>query len=595
VTASEFAFLALGLILGVASGAALVELLRSRPPAPREIRLTVTPDSVPRRAATLAVATAVDPGPARGGPADRRTADDPDESATVGVPVFGAPAAGMPSTIPPYARTSVPSHFSPIDPSPVETAAATTGPATVPARPAADAARPLVGIAIEPEADPVLASVRPTPATASVAAAGAAMTSLQDDGTLRRDMPDEPPGSSGGAYGPGPVGSTPDPATDPCADQRRIAEERCAVADRLAAQAEGAAATLRDAQRSYDDHQTRAARAAELADPRVLREAKDAAQAAFRAASAAAGSHAAVEAAATTWLGEINRINQAAHDATTALRREQEAANALVTVIERLSVEADAARITAEGARDACLHARESVAACEEAVARGTSSPDVGQATAPLTDPDAVERSRAELDADDGSLDLAIAASQAGEPVIFRLLRADRPTLDLVVGRLAGDDPTERRRWQLQVTELVDAILARAIEASCLEFPTEHRFWAGFSREQSREIVTALASLGYHFDGMGGFSDARIPSQRDLSLAVGFAGLDPMRIRHWPNETEMPELLRDVEVAGDEYLATNAGGLTLGEMVAVLGRRADGLTDLWNAWGRIRPFLLATD
>ncbi len=57
----------------------------------------------------------------------------------------------------------------------------------------------------------------------------------------------------------------------------------------------------------------------------------------------------------------------------------------------------------------------------------------------------------------------------------------------------------------------------------------------------------------------------------------------------------MTELFREVTVAGDEYLAATAGSLTLGEMVSMLGRRADGLTELWNAWGRIRPLLLATD
>ena len=50
--ASEFAFLALGLVLGVASGSALVMVLGSRPPA-HEVRLTVGHDAVPRRAATL--------------------------------------------------------------------------------------------------------------------------------------------------------------------------------------------------------------------------------------------------------------------------------------------------------------------------------------------------------------------------------------------------------------------------------------------------------------------------------------------------------------------------------------------------------------
>jgi len=45
-------------------------------------------------------------------------------------------------------------------------------------------------------------------------------------------------------------------------------------------------------------------------------------------------------------------------------------------------------------------------------------------------------------------------------------------------------------------------------------------------------------------------------------------------------------------VAADEHLATNAGDLTLGELVTMLGRRADGLTEVWNGWGRLRPLLL---
>ncbi|HTC85121.1 MAG TPA: hypothetical protein VK656_00350, partial [Candidatus Acidoferrum sp.] len=72
MVASEFAFLALGLILGVPAGAALLIAFRARPPAKREVRLTVTPDSVPRRrSATLATDPfGRDDGSARGGPAD---------------------------------------------------------------------------------------------------------------------------------------------------------------------------------------------------------------------------------------------------------------------------------------------------------------------------------------------------------------------------------------------------------------------------------------------------------------------------------------------------------------------------------------------
>ncbi len=161
-----------------------------------------------------------------------------------------------------------------------------------------------------------------------------------------------------------------------------------------------------------------------------------------------------------------------------------------------------------------------------------------------------------------------------------------------LVDALAGDDGDARRRWQGWIADLVDAILADAIEASALTFPEEHPFWAPFTLSQDRDISGALASLGYRFDGRGGWVDERIPSQRDLSLALGYAGLDPMRIRHWPTETEMTQLYAQVAVAGDEHLAARAGDLTLGELVTMLGRRADGLADVWNAWGRVRPLLL---
>ena len=177
-------------------------------------------------------------------------------------------------------------------------------------------------------------------------------------------------------------------------------------------------------------------------------------------------------------------------------------------------------------------------------------------------------------------------------PRIFRLLRGDRKTMTALVAKLADGDAEAKRRWQLQLTALVDAIIADAIEASALEFPEDHPFWGGFGRIQSRDIVRALSSLGYRFDGLGGWTDDRYPSQRDLSLALGYAGLDPMRVRSWPTADETATLFRDVTVAADEYLAGMAGDLTLAEMVTMLGRRADGLAEVWNTWGRIRPLLL---
>ena len=104
MTASEFAFLALGLVLGIASGSALVVVLGSRPPA-REVKVTVGHDAVPRRAATLSSDAFTAHGePARGGPADRRRLDrdapggDPPPGpqglpGLTGVPVMAAAAA----------------------------------------------------------------------------------------------------------------------------------------------------------------------------------------------------------------------------------------------------------------------------------------------------------------------------------------------------------------------------------------------------------------------------------------------------------------------------------------------------------------------
>ena len=129
MTASEFAFLALGLVLGVGTGAAIVVVLGSRPPA-REVRLTVEHDAVPRRAATLSSDAFQAHGePARGGPADRRgrdrdaPANDPPPPnpfrapglAGIGVmspaTAFAGPVSGSLGGLHPAApaRTSVPS------------------------------------------------------------------------------------------------------------------------------------------------------------------------------------------------------------------------------------------------------------------------------------------------------------------------------------------------------------------------------------------------------------------------------------------------------------------------------------------------------
>ena len=65
----------------------------------------------------------------------------------------------------------------------------------------------------------------------------------------------------------------------PCADERRIADERCEVAVRARARSDAAADAVRAAQRIYDGHESAAAAATEIADPRAIQAAKEEAQA----------------------------------------------------------------------------------------------------------------------------------------------------------------------------------------------------------------------------------------------------------------------------------------------------------------------------
>ena len=179
-----------------------------------------------------------------------------------------------------------------------------------------------------------------------------------------------------------------------------------------------------------------------------------------------------------------------------------------------------------------------------------------------------------------------------GAPRIFRLLRGDRTALIELVSLMGGEDQGERRRWQVGLADLVDAILADSIEASVLDFPLDHAFWGPSTAP--RRVTSRRRSPRSAIDSMG-------------AAAGSMAASRPSGTCRWPSDTPAStpcgcatgrlsprwhELFADVTVAADEHLASHAGDLTLGELVTMLGRRADGLTDVWNAWGRLRPLLL---
>ena len=171
------------------------------------------------------------------------------------------------------------------------------------------------------------------------------------------------------------AGTTPAEApttSGPCSEARQLADERCSIAERTRVAGQEAMDRLMATRREYDEHRRKLETAEAAADPRSVRDAKEAAQRAFRSSR---GANVDTEAAARDWLHEINRINNAARDAQHVIDRERQVTRELLAQLDRLELEADAARIGAESAEEACLEARDAVARCEEAAQLAASPP----------------------------------------------------------------------------------------------------------------------------------------------------------------------------------------------------------------------------
>lgn len=173
-----------------------------------------------------------------------------------------------------------------------------------------------------------------------------------------------------------------------------------------------------------------------------------------------------------------------------------------------------------------------------------------------------------------------------------RMLRGDHRAMVEVVDEIAGEDSRQRRSWELLLGGLVDAMAAVAVHESVIDFPMGTAFWDTFTIEQCRRIVGSLASMGYRYDGDAGWVDGRVPVYHDLTRALADVGVDPRRVRAWPNQSEIANLLIGARPAPDELLAAAGPDYTATNMQALLGERAAALGDLWVTWEAVRPALL---
>jgi hypothetical protein len=181
-----------------------------------------------------------------------------------------------------------------------------------------------------------------------------------------------------------------------------------------------------------------------------------------------------------------------------------------------------------------------------------------------------------------------------GSP-LERMLRGEHLAMVEVVDAVAGADSRRRRSWEVVLGGLVEAMADVAVRESVIDFPMGTAFWDTFTIEQCRRIVGALASMGYRYDGQAGWADSRVPSYRDLSQALADTGLEPRRVRAWPNQSEIAQLFAGARPAPEELIAAAGPDYTVAAMQQLVGDHAAALADLWTAWEIVRPALLADD
>jgi hypothetical protein len=68
-------------------------------------------------------------------------------------------------------------------------------------------------------------------------------------------------------------------------------------------------------------------------------------------------------------------------------------------------------------------------------------------------------------------------------------------------------------------------------------------------------------------------------------------GVEPRRIRAWPNQAEIAALFVGARPAPEELLPAAGPDYSAAAVQALLGERAAGLAGLWGSWDAIRPVL----
>jgi hypothetical protein len=193
---------------------------------------------------------------------------------------------------------------------------------------------------------------------------------------------------------------------------------------------------------------------------------------------------------------------------------------------------------------------------------------------------------------DDPTAELLLARPPMASP-LERILRGEHLAMVEVIDSVAGQDSLRRRDWELLLGGFVEAMADMAVREAVIDFPMGTAFWDTFTVEQCRRVVAALASMGFRYDGRSGWVEHHVPVYRDLSIALADIGVDPVRIRAWPNQAEIAALFVGARPAPEELLAAAGPEYRVKDVQALLGERSSELAGLWISWDAVRPSLLS--
>jgi hypothetical protein len=370
---------------------------------------------------------------------------------------------------------------------------------------------------------------------------------------------------------------------------------------------------LEDARSAVDAHQ--------------VNDAKVAARKAYRRELEAAGTVTERQRAVTTWWREINRINGRSRRAYQMLERAHASSVDTQQAMGHAERLADARRIRAEAAMQACIDARGRLAVCEEQTGATMSAgaldallavdglgnddglgddPAVPVGVAAVSDhaptngwdghgaPELLADVRDRAAAGQEESPTFATLRPAFEPLVAeQFFQGDRAVLRWLARELSELTGRPPSHFLLLLQELVEAVQVAAAERRFLVFDAQDALWGQFSQSECRTISSALADLGFRYDPRDGWYGLRVPNGNDLAIAIAYAGFDARRVRGLPNTKEgFRDLATSISVAPLELILDSAPDLTIRQLVEILGARADALDDLWDDWGRLRPLLL---